>query len=160
MNWDNIDKKLLAKCVLIPLGVGALASFFTGGGMTAFRVVEQPPLSPPMWVFPVAWTILYVLMGVASYLVHTAGAEEEKIDSALAVYGAQLVVNFLWPTFFFNFQWYLFSFFWLLLLWGLVIITIKRFYEISKWAGYLLVPYFIWLTFAAYLNFGVWWLNR
>lgn len=160
MNWNSINKKLLAKCILIPLGVGALAALFTRQGMVAYQTVEQPPLSPSMWVFPVVWTILYVLMGIASYLVYTSGAEEENISRAISVYGAQLAVNFLWPTFFFNFQWYLFSFFWLLLLWVLVFITIRQFYDIRKWAGYLMIPYLIWLTFAAYLNLGVWWLNR
>ncbi len=155
----KLDKKLLAKCIAIPLLVGAAASLITMGGMKAFEALNQPPLSPPMWLFPVAWTILYVLMGVASYLVYTSGADQKQVSDAIGVYAAQLLVNFLWPTFFFNFQWYLFSFFWLLLLWVLVFVTIKRFYDISKLAGYLLLPYLAWLTFAAYLNFGVWWLN-
>ena len=155
----KLDKKLLAKCIAIPVLVGVLSSLLTMGGMKAFETVNQPPLSPPMWLFPVVWTILYVLMGVASYLVSTSDADRKQISDAIGVYAAQLLVNFLWPIFFFHFQWYLFSFFWLLLLWVLVFITIKRFYAISKLAGYLLIPYLIWLTFAAYLNFGVWWKN-
>lgn len=155
----KLNKKLLAKCIAIPLLVGIAASLITMGGMKAFEALNQPPLSPPMWLFPVAWTILYVLMGVASYLVYTSGADQKQVDEAIGVYAAQLLVNFLWPTFFFNFQWYLFSFLWLLLLWVLVFITMKRFYDISKLAGYLMLPYLVWLTFAAYLNFGVWWLN-
>jgi len=147
-------------CLAIPLAVGGLASFLSGGGMEMFAVLEKPPLSPPGWLFPIVWTILYILMGLASYYIYTADAPKEDISDALTIYGYQLVVNFLWPIFFFDFQWYLFSFFWLLLLWFLIIVMIKRFSGISKLAAYLCVPYLIWVTFAGYLNLGIWWLNR
>lgn len=153
-------KVLLAGSVVIPLLVGAVAGLLTRGGMEDFMMLQKPPLSPPAWLFPVAWTILYILMGVASWLVLTSGADEETIDRAQTIYFYQLIVNFLWPIFFFQFQWYLFSFFWLLLLWGLVFIMIRQFAEISRLAAILCIPYLLWLTFAAYLNFGVWWLNR
>ena len=156
----QVNKGLLAKCIAIPLLVGGLASFLTRGGMGVFMQLNQPPLSPPGWVFGVVWTILYILMGVSSYLVIQSGAEEEEINKALSVYVYQLIVNFLWPTFFFNFGWYLFAFLWLVLLWVLVFVMIRRFYNISKLAGILQIPYLIWLTFAAYLNLGVWLLNR
>ena len=156
----KLDKGLLAKCIAIPLLVGAVASFITGGGMEMFETLNKPPLSPPGWLFPVVWTILYTLMGIASYLVVTSGAEKEEIQKALTVYGYQLAVNFLWPTFFFNFRWYLFSFLWLVLLWVLIVVTLRRFWDISRAAGLLLVPYLLWVTFAGYLNFGIWWLNR
>ena len=94
-----------------------------------------------------------------SYLILASGVEESVKEEALRAYGLQLAVNFLWPTFFFNFQWYAFSFFWLLLLWVLVIVMITRFWKINKVAAYLNVPYLIWLTFAAYLNWGIWRLN-
>ena len=155
----QINKGLLAKCIAIPLLVGGLASFLTRGGMGVFMQLNQPPLSPPGWVFGVVWTILYTLMGVSSYLVIQSGAEEDVVNKALSVYVYQLIVNFLWPTFFFNFGWYLFSFIWLVLLWILVLIMIIRFYNISRLAGILQIPYLIWLTFAAYLNLGVWLLN-
>ena len=155
----QINKGLLAKCIAIPLLVGGLASFLTRGGMEVFMQLNKPPLSPPGWLFPVVWTILYTLMGISSYLIIQSGAEEEQVNSALSVYVYQLSVNFLWPTFFFNFGWYLFSFIWLVLLWILVLIMIMRFYNISKLAGILQIPYLIWLTFAAYLNLGVWLLN-
>ena len=125
-----------------------------------FETIVKPPLSPPNWLFPVVWTILYILMGISSYLILTSGAEQEKIEKAISIYGYQLVVNFLWPTFFFNLQWYLFSFFWLLLLWLLVFQMIRKFSEIDKRAALLNLPYLIWLTFAGYLNLGIWWLNR
>lgn len=155
----KVDIKLLAKCIAIPLLVGIVAAIISGGGMEVFESVNKPPLSPPAWLFPVVWTILYILMGISSYLVLTSGAEENEISKAMTIYGYQLAVNFLWPTFFFNFQWYLFSFLWLVLLWVLVLVMIIRFWRIDRTAAYLNIPYLVWLTFAGYLNLGVWWMN-
>ena len=155
-----MKKGLLLKCIAIPLLVGAIAALLTSGGMKMFEALEKPTLSPPGWLFPIVWTILYTLMGISSYLIITSGAQQEKIDKAISIYGYQLAVNFLWPTFFFNMQWYLFSFLWLILLWILVMIMILRFREIDKRAAGLNVPYLIWLTFAGYLNFAIWLLNK
>ena len=154
VNW-----KLLIWCIAIPLAVGGLSSLITGGGMEVFSRIEKPPLSPPAWLFPVVWTILYTLMGVSSYLVLTSDAGKEEIADALAVYVCQLVVNFLWPVFFFNFQWFFVSFLWLVLLIFLVVSMIREFYGISKTAAYLNIPYLLWLLFAGYLNFTIWWIN-
>ena len=155
-----MKKGLLLKCITVPLLVGAVSAFLTRGGMEMFETIVKPPLSPPNWLFPVVWTILYILMGISSYLILTSGAEQENIEKAISIYGYQLVVNFLWPTFFFNLQWYLFSFLWLFLLWILVFQMIRKFGEIDKRAALLNLPYLIWLTFAGYLNLGIWWLNR
>ena len=155
----RINKRLLVSCIALPLLVGGAAALLTRESMQVFEMVNIPPLSPPAWLFPVAWTLLYSLMGLATYFMLTATAENQEKKQALSVYIYQLVVNFLWPTFFFNLQWYLFSFLWLLLLWVLVLVTLLRYYNISKIAGYLLVPYLVWLTFAAYLNLGIWLLN-
>ena len=155
----KVDIKLLAKCIAIPLLVGIVAAIISGGGMEVFESVNKPPLSPPAWLFPVVWTILYILMGISSYLVLTSGAEENEISKAMTIYGYQLAVNFLWPTFFFNFQWYLFSFVWLVILWVLVLLMILAFWRIDRRAAVLNIPYLVWLTFAGYLNLGVWWLN-
>jgi len=149
----------LARSIAVPLVVGLLASLLTRNSMQVFEDVNKPPLSPPAILFPIVWTILYTLMGISYYLVVNSGENEEDIQKAGRIYWLQLIVNFLWPTFFFNFQWYLFSFFWLLLLWLLVIIMIKKFYTISKPAAWINIPYFIWLTFAAYLNLGIFLLN-
>ena len=154
------DRKLLIKSIALPLLVGAVSGLLSRNAMQDFEVFNQPPLSPPGWLFPVVWTILYTLMGFSAYLIKTSDADEEAKSNALMIYHYQLIVNFLWPIFFFNFGWYLFSFFWLLLLWVLVILMIRRFDAISHTAAYLNLPYLLWLTFAAYLNFGVWWLNR
>jgi len=153
------DKRLLTVCIAIPLLVGAVAGALTANSMEVFATVEKPPFAPPGWLFPVVWTILYTLMGISSYLILTSDAEENAKERAIRVYGLQLLVNFLWPTFFFNFRWYGFSFFWLLLLWFLVIVMISRFREISRLAAYMNIPYLLWLTFAAYLNWGIWRLN-
>ena len=140
--------------------VGALSGFLTRDGAEVYsEMIRQPPLSPPGWLFPVVWTILYVLMGIASYLVFTSGADRKTVGAALRVYGFQLAVNFLWPIFFFNFGWYLFSFVWLLLLLLLILVTFARFWKISVPAACLLIPYLIWVVFAGYLNLGVALLN-
>ena len=151
--------KTFIKCIAIPLLVGGLSAVLTRGAMQTFQSLNQPPLSPPAWLFPVVWTILYVLMGIASYLVYTSDAESSDITKALSKYGYQLAVNFLWPIFFFTFKWYGFSFLWLVLLWILIWETMTLFFSISKPAGYLMIPYLVWVTFAGYLNLGIWYFN-
>ena len=155
INWK---KRLI--CIAIPLLTGGLAAFLTRGAMSEFSTLNQPPFSPPPWVFAVVWTVLYTLMGISSYVIAESSAPENEKEQALVLYFYQLVVNFLWPIFFFQFGWYLFSFFWLLLLWSLVWNMIRQFSAINKTAGRMNIPYLVWLTLAAYLNFGVWWLNR
>ncbi len=152
-NW-----KTLVVGILIPLATGAVAGFLTRGGMESFASLNKPPLSPPAWVFPIAWTILYTLMGISSYLIYNT-KENMGNSQALSTYGYQLIVNFLWPVFFFNFQWYFFAFLWLVLLWVLVAKMILEFGEISQTAALLNVPYLLWLSFAGYLNLGIWLLN-
>ena len=156
----KVNKRLLFICIAIPLIVGGVSALLTQNSMEVFESVVQPPLSPPAWLFPVVWTILYVLMGISSYLILTSDTSREEIDQAIRLYGYQLLVNFLWPTFFFNFKWYFFSILWLILLWVLVFLMIRRFLGINKVAGYINIPYLVWLTFALYLNIGIWWLNR
>ena len=148
-----MKKGLLLKSIAIPLLVGVVAALLTGGGMEMFESLEKLPLSPPGWLFPIVWTILYALMGISAYRIQKSG---ERLPD---VYFYQLLVNFLWPTFFFNLEWYLFSFFWLVLLWILVFIMIRSFARIDKTAAFLNIPYLIWLTFAGYLNLGIWYAN-
>ncbi|MBO5087956.1 MAG: tryptophan-rich sensory protein [Lachnospiraceae bacterium] len=156
----KINKPLLILCIAIPLLVGVVSALLSGGGMEVFASVNKPPLAPPAWLFPVAWTILYTLMGISTYLILTSEASAEAIQEAMNIYTLQLLVNFLWPTFFFNFKWYLFAFFWLVLLWLLVLLMFWKFKDISKLAALLNIPYLLWLTFAGYLNFSIWLLNR
>lgn len=156
----KINKRLLFICIAIPVLVGLVAGLLTRNSMEVFALVEKPPLAPPAWLFPAVWTILYILMGISSYIILTSNADQEEINKAIKLYAYQLVVNFLWSTFFFNFGWYFFSFLWLIFLWILVFLMIRSFYEINKVAAYLNIPYLVWLTFAGYLNAGIWLLNR
>ncbi|MBE7043676.1 MAG: tryptophan-rich sensory protein [Ruminococcaceae bacterium] len=126
--------------------------------MEQFAQLNQPPLSPPGWLFPVVWTILYTLMGISSYLIQQSDSPDK--NTALRLYGIQLAVNFFWPILFFRFQAYLLSFFWILLLWVLIIVMIVQFYKIKPIAGLLQIPYLLWVTFATYLNLAIYLLNR
>ncbi len=156
----KVDVKKLLICIAIPLFVGALAGWISGGGMEAFEQLNKPPLSPPGWLFPIVWTILYSLMGIASYLVLTSGQPQSEIKLALTVYGIQLAVNFVWPLLFFNLEAYLVAFLWLVHLWLLILLTYCLFRQISPTAGRLLIPYLLWVTFAGYLNAAIYFLNR
>ncbi|MDE5804425.1 MAG: tryptophan-rich sensory protein [Lachnospiraceae bacterium] len=152
----KIQWKNLITCIAIPLAVGSLSALLTRNSMETFNAVIKPGLAPPGWLFPVVWTILYVLMGIASYLVLTSGKPNDK---ALTTYGIQLIFNFFWSLIFFNLELYLFAFVWLVLLWLLILKTTLLFYQISKPAGYLMVPYLLWVTFAGYLNLSIYLLN-
>lgn len=153
-NW-----KSLLICLAIPLAVGGISAFVTRNGMKEFAHLRQPPLSPPMWVFPVVWSVLFLLMGLASYLVDTSNAGRGEKRSALWIYGLQLAVNFVWPILFFNLGWWLLAFFWLLLLWFMILGVTVQFYRLRPVAGLLLIPYLAWVAFAGYLNFGIYLLN-
>ena len=154
------DIKDFVQCILLPLFVGGLAALFTMNSMQQFQSMEKPPLSPPAILFPIVWTLLYVLMGIASYLIFKADASGTDKEKALRTYGVSLIFNFLWPIFFFRYELYLFSFLWILLLWGIILITILLYNQINKTAAYLMIPYLLWVTFAAYLNMGIYLLNR
>lgn len=155
-----MKKKDFIIAAVIPILVGVLAAILTRGGMMAFEIMNKPPLTPPAWLFPVVWTILYAMMGIASYLVTVSGKDSLDIDEALLFYGLQLIFNFFWTIVFFGFGKYFAAFLVLAALWLLIFHTIRLFDPISKKAAYLMVPYLIWVTFAGYLNLGVWWLNR
>lgn len=115
-----------------------------------YQDLNKPPLSPPGIIFPIVWTILYIIMGYSFY---------KQDEQNKAIYYTQLIVNGLWSIFFFVFKWYLFSFIWIILLIILVIIMIKEFYKLNKLSGLINIPYLIWLIFAAYLSFGIYILN-
>ena len=159
MSLLKTNKKLLFLCIALPLLVGITAGLLTRDSMSTFSMLNKPPLSPPAILFPIVWTILYTLMGIASYLVLASGKNQEDVTTALIVYLLQLAINFFWSIFFFNLEWYLFAFFWLILLWIFIRKTIQLFYPLSKTAAYLMIPYFLWVTFAGYLNFGIYLLN-
>ena len=152
------DYKKLIINIAFPLGVGALSALISMGSMENFASLNQPPLSPPGWLFPVVWSILYVLMGISSYLITESG-KPARSKTALTVYGVQLFFNFMWSIIFFNFEAYLFAFIWLIALLVLVILNAVLFYRIDRRAGLLFIPYILWVIFAGYLNFGIFLLN-
>lgn len=155
----KINFKTLIISLAIPLFVGILASLLTGNGMDTFMTVTKPPLTPPGWLFPVVWTILYMLMGFASYLVLTSSGDTDKKSDAIKLYILQLIVNFFWPIIFFKKNAFWLSFFIILLLRILIALTIIAFNKVSKKAALLMLPYFIWVTFATYLTLGISLLN-
>ena len=152
-------KRLLAH-LAIPLAVGGLSALLSVSGMRSFAALPQPGFAPPGWLFPVVWTLLYLLMGVASYLVAVSGGQPEAIRSAMHAYAAQLVLNFFWSIIFFDLQLFGTAFFWLILLWGAILLNIVRFWRLSRPAGVLLLPYLAWVSFAGVLTFAIWMLNR
>ena len=155
----KINWKTLIFFVAIPLLVGGVASLISRESMAMFDRLTKPPLAPPGWLFPLVWTILYTFMGLASYLVFTSQKDQNEIKLALQIYTLQLAFNFFWTILFFNFELYFFAFFWLLALLALLILTTILFYKVSKPAAYLMIPYIIWVTLAAYLNLGIALLN-
>ncbi len=155
----NINWKKLLICLAIPLGVGGLAALLTRSSMDAYGLYEKPPFSPPGWLFPIVWTILYLLMGWASFLVLESNAKESEKREALVLYGVQLGLNFLWPLVFFRAQKFLAAFLVLIALWVAIYLTIRAFTKIKELAGDLLLPYLLWVSFAGYLNLGIYLLN-
>ncbi|MGL4335405.1 MAG: TspO/MBR family protein [Turicibacter sp.] len=149
--------KEISLFILIPEVVGVVSGLLTSKGMKQFELLQKPYLTPPRFVFPVVWIILFLLMGIASYFVYKSANKYKTV--ALVVYGVQLIINFMWSIFFFNKQWHLFAFWWIILLGLLVLVTYWLFYKCDKKAGWLLLPYFIWLVMAAYLNYGIYVLN-
>ena len=153
------NKKLLILCLLVPLAVGGIAALLTGDGMDTFETLSKPPLSPPGWLFPVVWTVLYLLMGFAIYLVLNSGESEAIVNRAVWTYAVQLAFNFVWPILFFGGKMYLLAFIWLVALWLLILLNIVQFHRLDKRAGLLLLPYILWVSFAGYLNLGICLLN-
>lgn len=154
----NIPKLIIN--LAIPLAVGALSGFLTSSSMEHFNSLNQPPLSPPDIVFPIVWTALFLMMGVASYLVMNSDADSDEKKSAITAYYINLFFNFFWSIIFFNLEMYLFAFVWLIILLAIIITMAVMFYRISKPAGLLMVPYIFWVTFAGYLNIAIYFLNR
>ena len=155
----KINYKSLFICILIPLVVGGLSALFTIGSMKDFAALKQPPLSPPGWLFPVVWTVLFVLMGVASYIALEAPCTPERKRRAFKSYFLQLGFNFMWSIIFFSFGAYEIAFAWLCALLALIVITTVRFFGIKPLAGILMLPYIAWVCFAGYLNLAIAYLN-
>ena len=144
------------KAILLPVLVGALVGIITSGSMD-YNMLQKPPLAPPGAVFPIVWTILYILMGVSYGILKVNNQTDEEIDW---IYYIQLAINALWSIIFFNFKWRLFAFVWIILLAVAIISMIRKFYNKNKIAGLLQIPYILWVIFATYLNLGFYILNR
>lgn len=147
--------KIYVKSIAIPIILGGIVGLITSNAMN-YNMLNKPLLSPPGFIFPIVWSILYVLMGISYGILDNRGYIDFDIKS---IYYSQLIVNLLWPIFFFVFKWRLFSFIWILLLITLVISMIIKFYQKDKVAGLLQLPYLIWLIFAGYLNLFIYFLN-
>ncbi len=149
INWFQ-----LLVIVLITELIGVLSNLFSGNTGQIYTSLVRPPLSPPGWLFGVIWPILYLLMGIAAYMIYQS---PETLDrkKAITLYWVQLFVNFLWPIVFFRLGWYWISVLVILILDVLVLMTTIKFYKINKVAGYLLIPYLFWILFATYLNIGI-----
>lgn len=154
MKTKNISTLILF--ILIPLTVGSLSALL-GGNMSTYSQLNKPSISPPAILFPIVWSILYILMGISSYLIFQSGSPGSA--RALNTYKLQLFFNFIWSILFFRFDLYLFSFLWLLALIVLIAIMIWQFYQISPLAAGLQIPYLLWCMFAAVLNFMIYRLN-
>lgn len=152
----KFDKLLIS--ILIPLAVGQISALLTQTPTNTYDMLSKSSLSPPGVIFPIVWTILYILMGISCYLIITSGSEDTK--NALIWYALQLTLNFFWSLIFFNLQFYLFAFIWLLLLIAVIIVMIIKFYKINPLAAYLQIPYLLWCIFAAYLNLSIYLLNK
>lgn len=145
--------------IAIPLLGGFLVSNFTRSAMLQFDTMSKPPLAPPSWLFPVAWTILYIFMGLGSFLMFRKNTKDSARVGGLVFYILQLIVNFSWSIVFFNMEQYLVAFLLLVLLWFLVYKMAQNYRKVSVFAFILTIPYLIWLTFAGYLNLGIALLN-
>lgn len=149
MNKPNKISEL-AIAILIPLAVGSISALLSRN-MALYSSLSKPAFSPPAFLFPLVWTILYILMGISSYLIYSSDSDQKS--DALKTYALQLFFNFCWSIIFFRFSLYLPALIWLVILILLIIKMIRQFYLINPTAAYLQIPYLLWCLFAAYLNF-------
>ena len=153
INWKELICNLL-----VVYAVAGLSALLTMQSMKDYTALNKPQLAPPGYIFPIVWSILFTLMGISAYLVFQSLSDRK--DFPFTIYALQLVFNFFWPIIFFNSEQYLFALIWLVVLWFLILAMILAFSRHNKTAAYLQIPYLIWVTFAGYLNAGIWLLNR
>jgi tryptophan-rich sensory protein len=147
--------------LLLPLAAGALGGLATSQGVSEwYPTLQKPFFNPPSWVFGPVWTLLYLMMGYAFFLIWNMGPSNPKVRVAMAVFGLQLLLNVLWSFLFFGARAPGWAFLEIVLLWLLIGQTLLLFRRLRTWAGWLLAPYLAWVTFAGVLNFAIWTLNR
>ena len=152
--------KTYAFWIALAEAVGAFSGWLTRKSVKIYNAaVKQPPLSPPSIVFPIVWGILFILMGMGAARIYLSPASKARSRSLL-LFLVQLAFNFFWSIIYFNLQAFGFAFLWLIALWILILLMILSFREVDQPAAWLQIPYLLWVSFAAYLNFGVWLLNR
>lgn len=153
--------RIFAISIATALAVGGLSALLTSGNMDIYSQITQPPFAPPSVLFPIVWTLLYILMGISAAMIYLQKEENpQTARKSLVFYSVSLFLNFFWSIIFFNMQAFLFSFIWLLLLWVSILLTILHYRKISPLAAALQVPYLLWVTFAGYLNLAIFILNR
>lgn len=159
MKIKDIGKLII--CVVACLAAGAIGSVFTRSAIpTWYTALEKPAFSPPNWLFAPVWTLLYILMGVAAFLVWRKGVENRQIRMALIVFLIQLILNALWSVVFFGLESPLYGLIVISILWVVILFTVLQFFKISRVASVLMWPYLLWVIFAAALNSSIWLLNR
>lgn len=155
-----MKKVLLAvRSIALPILVGLLAGLLISDRTESYEVFIKPPFSLPGNLFPVVWFTLYALMGVALYLFRRTNATEQEIKDGNFYFYTQLFLNFLWPIIFFRFSLYFAALLVLILLFIFTAITVIKFYRVNKLSGILLIPYLLYILYAGYLNFAIWYLN-
>ena len=145
--------------ILITLFAGFIGSLFTTPSIASwYAFINKPSFSPPNWLFAPVWSLLYILMGIAAFLIWQK-RDNLKTKPALMFYGIQLILNTLWSIIFFGMHNPGLAFLEIIILWSFILITLIKFYKINKTSGILFIPYLIWVSFASILNFAVWMLN-
>lgn len=143
--------------MVVSISTGGISAILTRGNMDIYDRITMPPLSPPSILFPIVWTVLYLLMGISAARIYIEN--NKKWSNALTVWSAQLFLNFVWSILFFNLHAFLFSFIWLIALLILIVVMIIKFFKYDRISSYLQIPYLLWVTFAGYLNFAIYLLN-
>lgn len=160
--WSKIKPYILpySIAIAIPLTVGIASAALTKDSMEVYSRLNSPPLSPPSWLFPIVWTILFLLMGISSAMIFTKrNKNPEEAKKGLTYYAVSLVLNFSWSIIFFNLQAAFFALIILIALLYCIIKTILEYRKIWNIPAYLQIPYALWVLFAGYLNAGIWLLN-
>jgi len=159
MNWEDVIKLIVS--VVVSFAAGGIGSLFTFKAIpTWYQGLKKPPYTPPNWVFGPVWAALYSLMGISVFLVWQKGLATNGVMLALTLFGFQLVLNALWSVIFFGMKSKGGGVIIIIVLWLLILATIITSFQVSAWAGALLIPYIVWVSIASYLNIGVWLLNK
>ena len=158
VQMKNMKSAIIA--IAIPEAVGMLSALLSSGTMAVYMNLNRPAFSPPGWVFGPVWTFLYATMGYASFRIWNKRNEDPRVKGALGVYAFQLFLNFIWTILFFRMQLRGVAFLDILLLVISIVVTAVKFFNIDRPAGYIMIPYIAWVSFASVLNYAFWAINR